>query len=214
MAPPHGDGSSDMGIPLPAQSDSTRPISTVVFVIAMQAEALPLVNKFGLSEATDSPLGKGLPWVLYHGVHNDLRINVVCPGRDAALGIDSVGTVPASLITFASIQALQPDIIVNAGTCGGFKVKGANIGDVFLVSDVVFHDRRIPIPMFDLYGVGLRQAFSTPNLLKELSMKVFSRLKMQLGSVNYFSFSQIMGCFRLAGYLLVTRWICPRKMNH
>lgn len=33
-------------------------------------------------------LGKGLPWVLYHGVHKDLRINVVCPGRDAALGKD------------------------------------------------------------------------------------------------------------------------------
>ena len=27
------------------------------------------------------------------------------------------------------------------------QVKGANIGDVFLVSDVVFHDRRIPIPV-------------------------------------------------------------------
>lgn len=26
--------------------------------------------------------------------------------------------------------------------------------------------------MFDLYGVGLRQAFSTPNLLKELNLKV------------------------------------------
>ncbi|KAG5390286.1 hypothetical protein IGI04_031827 [Brassica rapa subsp. trilocularis] len=189
---PHGDGDIEK-----FESESRRrPISTVVFVIAMQAEAQPLVNKFGLSETTDSPLGKGLPWVLYHGLHKDLRIYVVCPGKDAAsgmflllplfitlidinnnsasvngAGIDSVGTVPASLITFASIQALQPDILINAGTCGAFKVKGANIGDVFLVSDVVFHDRRIPIPMFDLYGVGLRQAFSTPNLLKELNLK-------------------------------------------
>ncbi|VVB09637.1 unnamed protein product [Arabis nemorensis] len=172
MAPHGEDRSIDTEKSDVSESEIRRPISTVVFVIAMQAEALPLVNKFGLSETTDSPLGKGLPWVLYHGLHKDLRINVVCPGRDAALGIDSVGTVPASLITFASIQALQPDIIINAGTCGGFKVKGANIGDVFLASDVVFHDRRIPIPMFDLYGVGLRQAFSTPNLLKELNLKI------------------------------------------
>uniref|UniRef100_A0A1J3DXH8 5'-methylthioadenosine/S-adenosylhomocysteine nucleosidase 1 n=1 Tax=Noccaea caerulescens TaxID=107243 RepID=A0A1J3DXH8_NOCCA len=169
---PHGDGSDEMEKSEVVQSESRRPISTVVFVIAMQAEALPLVNKFGLSETSDSPLGKGLPWVVYEGVHKELQINVVCPGRDAALGIDSVGTVPASLITFASIQALKPDLIINAGTCGGFKVKGANIGDVFLVSDVVFHDRRIPIPMFDLYGVGLREAFSTPNLLKELNLKI------------------------------------------
>ncbi|XP_056856869.1 5'-methylthioadenosine nucleosidase-like [Raphanus sativus] len=88
------------------------------------------------------------------------------------LRIDCVGTVPSSLVTFASIQALHPDILINAGTCGAFKVKGANIGDVFLASDAVFHDRRIPIPMFDLYGVGLRQAFSTPNLLNHLNLKI------------------------------------------
>lgn len=86
---PHGDGSDDMEKSEVAQSESRRPISTVVFVIgtllflhvsiyvvirlrvfgfmnffcclllgaaAMQAEALPLVNKFGLSETSDSPL--------------------------------------------------------------------------------------------------------------------------------------------------------------
>ncbi|XP_024455200.1 5'-methylthioadenosine/S-adenosylhomocysteine nucleosidase isoform X3 [Populus trichocarpa] len=87
------------------------------------------------------------------------------------LWVDSVGTISASLVTYAAIQALQPDLIINAGTAGGFKVKGACISDVFLVSDVAFHDRRIPIPVFDLYGVGLRQCFSTPNLLKELNLK-------------------------------------------
>lgn len=28
-----------------------------------------------------------------------------------------------------------------------FQAKGASIGDVFLISDVAFHDRRIPIPV-------------------------------------------------------------------
>ncbi|KAK6121435.1 hypothetical protein DH2020_044824 [Rehmannia glutinosa] len=88
------------------------------------------------------------------------------------IGVDCVGTVSASLLTYASIQALRPDLIINAGTCGGFKEKGASIGDVFLASDVAFHDRRIPIPVFDLYGVGTRQAFFTPNLAKELNLKV------------------------------------------
>ena len=37
-------------------------------------------------------------------------------------GVDSVGTVSASLVTYAAIQALQPDLIINAGTAGGFKV--------------------------------------------------------------------------------------------
>ncbi|KAK2984381.1 hypothetical protein RJ640_002767 [Escallonia rubra] len=115
---------------------------------------------------------KGVPWVRYHGIYKDMTINVIWLGQDRVLGVNSVGTVSASLVTYASIQALQPDLIINAGTAGGFKAKGACIGDVFLASDVAFHDRRIPIPVFDLYGVGLRQALSTPNLVKELNLKV------------------------------------------
>lgn len=38
-------------------------------------------------------------------------------------GVDSVGTVSSSLLTYASVQALQPDLIINAGTAGGFKVR-------------------------------------------------------------------------------------------
>lgn len=147
-------------------------ISTIVMIIAMQTEALPLVNKFQLSEDLNSVFPKGVPWVRFHGYYKDLHINIIWPGKDPLLGVDSVGTVSASLVTYASIQALQPDLIINAGTAGGFKAKGACIGDVFLASSVAFHDRRIPIPVFDLYGVGLRDAFSTPNILKELNLKV------------------------------------------
>ncbi|KAL5561125.1 hypothetical protein UlMin_030872 [Ulmus minor] len=149
-----------------------RPISTVLIVIAMQTEALPVVNKFQLTEDPQSVFPEGVPWVRYHGTYKDLNINLVWPGKDLALGVDSVGTVSAALVTYASIQALKPDLIINAGTAGAFKAKGASISDVFLASDVAFHDRRIPIPVFDLYGVGLRQAIPTPNLVKELNLKV------------------------------------------
>uniref|UniRef100_A0A2N9F1S6 Nucleoside phosphorylase domain-containing protein n=1 Tax=Fagus sylvatica TaxID=28930 RepID=A0A2N9F1S6_FAGSY len=115
---------------------------------------------------------KGVSWVRYRGVYKDLNINLIWPGKDLTLGVDSVGTVSASLVTYASIQALKPDLVINAGTAGGFKAKGVGIGDVFLASDCAFHDRRIPIPVFDMYGVGLRQAYSTPNLVKELNLKV------------------------------------------
>ncbi|KAF5448933.1 hypothetical protein F2P56_029424 [Juglans regia] len=123
-----------------------RPISSILIIIAMQAEALPLVNKFQLTEEL-SMLPKGVPWVCYRGIYKNLNINLIWPGKDLSLGVDSVGTVSASLVTYASIQALKPDLIINAGTAGGFKV-------------------------FDMYGIGLRQAFSSPNLLKELNLKV------------------------------------------
>lgn len=153
----------------PAES---RRISNIVIIIAMQTEAMPVVNRFQLKEEPDSGFPQGVPWVRYHGVYKDLNINLIWPGKDSSLGVDSVGTISAALVTYAAIQALQPCLIINAGTAGGFKAKGAGIGDVYLASDVAFHDRRIPIPVFDLYGVGHRQACSTPNLLKELNLKV------------------------------------------
>ncbi|XP_072993696.1 5'-methylthioadenosine/S-adenosylhomocysteine nucleosidase-like [Typha latifolia] len=150
-----------------------KPISTVLIIIAMQTEALPLVNKFQLEEDTDACLfPQKVPWVRYHGTYKDLHIDLVWPGKDPVLGVDNVGTVSASLVTYASIQAFKPDLIINAGTAGGFKAKGACVGDVYIASDVAFHDRRIPIPVFDIYGIGARRTCSTPNLLKELNLKV------------------------------------------
>ncbi|ONH92163.1 hypothetical protein PRUPE_8G159500 [Prunus persica] len=176
---PHGDKSDAADETMVAKAEK-RPISTILIVLvmifasnltAMQSEALPVVNKLNLSEDLQSVFPKGVPWVRYRGFYKDLNINLVWPGKDSSLGVDCVGTVPASLVTYASIQALQPDLIINAGTAGGFKAKGACIGDVYVASDVAFCDRRIPIPVFDLYGLGLRQALSTPNLQKELNLK-------------------------------------------
>ncbi|KAJ4962369.1 hypothetical protein NE237_022308 [Protea cynaroides] len=154
-----------------AAETEKKPISSVLFIIAMHKEALPLVNRFQLTEDPDSLFPKGLPWVRYHGIYKDLHINLVLPGKDPVWGVDNVGTISGSLVTYASIEALKPDLVINAGTSGGFKAKGACIGDVFLVSEVAFHDRRIPIPVFDQYGIGARQTFSTPNLLRELNLK-------------------------------------------
>ncbi|KAF5196164.1 5'-methylthioadenosine/S-adenosylhomocysteine nucleosidase [Thalictrum thalictroides] len=149
-----------------------RHVLTIVIVIAMQTEALPLVTKFQLSQDLDSIFPKEVPWVRYHGIYRDLRINIICPGKDRVLRVDSVGTVSASLVTYASIQALQPDLIINAGTACGFRRRGACIGDVFLASDVAFHHRRNPIPVCDRNGICAKQTFPTPNLLKELKLKV------------------------------------------
>ncbi|XP_068639891.1 5'-methylthioadenosine/S-adenosylhomocysteine nucleosidase-like [Aristolochia californica] len=168
MAPPDSEVVEEAMVTL----QEKKPISTIVIIIAMQTEALPLVNKFRLSETPDSPFPKGVPWVGYHGIYEGLQINIIWPGKDSVLGVDSVGTISASLITYASILALKPDLIINAGTAGGFKAKGACIGDVFVVSGVAFHDRRIPIPVFDQYGIGSRKTLPTPNLLKELNLKV------------------------------------------
>uniref|UniRef100_M8B0J8 5'-methylthioadenosine/S-adenosylhomocysteine nucleosidase n=1 Tax=Aegilops tauschii TaxID=37682 RepID=M8B0J8_AEGTA len=85
-----------------------------------------------------------------------------------------MATIKASTSISSGLEKIlcSPDLIINAGTAGGFKARGAGIGDVFLASDVAFHDRRIPIPVFDSYGIGARKTFETPNIVKELNLKV------------------------------------------
>lgn len=53
---------------------------------------------------------------------NLYTIRLWCQAVSVLVGVDCVGTVSASILTFASIQALTPDLIINAGTAGGFKV--------------------------------------------------------------------------------------------
>lgn len=45
------------------------------------------------------------------------------------------------------LQAFKPDLLISAGTAGGFKAQGGTIGDVYISKAVMHHDRRIPIPV-------------------------------------------------------------------
>ncbi|KAI5064936.1 hypothetical protein GOP47_0019631 [Adiantum capillus-veneris] len=148
-----------------------RPISSILFVMAMQAEALPLVEHLKLDQDDGSLFPAGLPWIRYHGRHEGLDVSVVVPGKCMVFGVDNVGTVPSALITYAAVQALHPDLIINMGTAGGFKGKGAKVADAYIATKAANHDRRIPIPIFDEYGIGENTTISTPNLVQTLQLK-------------------------------------------
>ena len=63
------------------------------------------------------------------------------------------------MATYESIRVLNPDVVITAGTCGGFKAKGLEIGDVVLGTHSAFHDRRIQIPGFLEFGVSKEELF-------------------------------------------------------
>lgn len=67
---------------------------------------------------------------------------------------------------FYAINEFKPDLVINAGTAGGFKRAGAEIGDAFISTLCAHHDRRIPIPGFTEYGKGDHSAVACPNLIK------------------------------------------------
>ncbi|GAQ84148.1 hypothetical protein KFL_001780030 [Klebsormidium nitens] len=148
-----------------------RAIKTVAVLFAMQAESTPLIEHLKLTVNSDHLFPKGSPWIVYSGGHGDVHFHVIVPGKDGETGVDNVGTVPAAVATYAAIDKLKPDLLINAGTSGGFKAKGAAIGDVYFISTFVNHDRRIPLPGFEKYGIGAKQATQAPNLVKALGLK-------------------------------------------
>lgn len=141
----------------------------------MEAEAQPFIDHLGLKRETDF-FPPQVPFHAFSGkIDSEHQVTVVTNGKDHIYEtqVDNCGTVPAAMAVFLALQKVSADIVVNAGTCGGFSRKGAAIGDVFLTTAVAHHDRRIPIPAFDLYGVGkLESKINPAKLASELDFKL------------------------------------------
>jgi 5'-methylthioadenosine nucleosidase len=140
----------------------------------MEAEAAPFVEHLGFRK-NEELFPTETPFVAFSGDHKGCTVTVVTNGKDSVYdtGVDNCGTVPAALVTFLALQKLgNVDLVVNAGTCGGFKRKGAEIGDVFLTSGVANHDRRIPIPPFIPYGIGKLDAIGASKLAEANGFKL------------------------------------------
>lgn len=108
----------------------------------------------------------------YSGAVGATRVRVAWTGRDAAHGVDLVGVVPAALATYLALSAWpEADLVLSAGTAGGFAARGAAIGDVFVSTGKMRHDRRIPLPGFDRFGLGEVASPPTPNMQAALGLK-------------------------------------------
>jgi nucleoside phosphorylase len=77
----------------------------------------------------------------------------------------------------AALQAFKPDLLISAGTAGGFKARGGEIGDVYISKAVMHHDRRIAIPV----GAPALQC-CTPTVQKLCNSR--KTCKQQLGGCN------------------------------
>lgn len=106
----------------------------------MVAEARPFIERYGIQEVEH--FFAPLPCLLYEGEVNGITLDVVLNGQQN--GSDLIGCEAATLATLSAIQRLQPDLIINSGTCGAFRSDGAGIADVYIGTGAMFHDRRVP----------------------------------------------------------------------
>ncbi len=63
-----------------------------------------------------------------------------------------------------SAIAVKPDLIINAGTAGGFQQNGSDVGDVYLCTGAVFHDHRVPLLSYRDYGRGFYPTLRTSTI--------------------------------------------------
>jgi len=141
----------------------------------MEQEATPFVEHLGLTKV-EGYFPSQTPFVAFQGscgTDNSVNVTVITMGKDNvyATGVDNAGTVPASLATFLALSSSKYDLVLNAGTCGGFQRKGMAIGDVVLTTGVANHDRRIPIPGFDTFGIGKITTFDPTKMAETLQYK-------------------------------------------
>ena len=122
----------------------------VSILCAMRAEAAPIVDRLGL-EPCDPPWDGRLPVRAWASV--DGRVSLAINGVDPRTGVDLIGTNPATLAACTVSSAWEPGAILVAGAAGGRSGR-TEIGRVHLVDRAFYHDRRIPLPGFDAYGVG------------------------------------------------------------
>lgn len=122
--------------------------------MAMQEEAAPVIEALALQERADI-FATHLPLRCFHRRETSRDVYLVWAGQDARFGVDYIGSEAATLSALETIRCLQPDLIISAGTAGGFAGRGASIGTVYLNEDrFVFHDRHVPLAGFEESAIG------------------------------------------------------------
>ncbi len=145
------------------------PIKKILILVAMQAEADPIIAALNLL-ATGS-FDAQLPFKSYERADADQQILLMVSGIDPRYRVDNIGTQPATLMAYVGIEYFRPDLVISAGTAGGFSASGAQIGTVYLSDDeFLFHDRQIPLAGFNEQGAGHYPAANVRALAQQLNL--------------------------------------------
>lgn len=152
---------------------------TIAVIMAMHAEADPVLRALGACEVAGPPTAKPLPFRWYRAERPgreargpQRQVIVAVNGVDPRHGVDAVATQPAALNTFLTLTHWPAQLAITAGTAGGWARQGAEVGDVYISRDrFVYHDRRIPLPGFERYGIGSFPAAASARLAADLGLK-------------------------------------------
>ena len=148
----------------------SRKIQTIAVLYAMEDEAKPFIDLTEARKVT-GVLNPKLPMVHYETMIKELKVCIVCFGKDKDFGVDLIGKLGASMSTQETINKINPDLIINAGTCGAFEFPEAKLNQVFLaVENVYVNDRRTSMIGYEEYITGKVPVMKLAKLQKDLNL--------------------------------------------
>lgn len=149
----------------------TKKISNITFIMAMQQEAQAIIHTLNLVEKT-TILHPKLPMRCFQNTVGELNITLITSGIDSRYHVDNIGSEAATLMTYEAIIKTHPDLIISAGTAGGFAKRGAQIGTIYVSEKhFIFHDRHVPLTGFDESAIGKYPATNMQKMADDLQLK-------------------------------------------
>jgi len=160
----------------------------------MTHEAMSIISLLNLKPLEKASYDLTPPLVGYHAHIGSGEVLLIINGprivynfdgtkrlvNGAPVLVEGASPVPAAISVWEGIRVFKPHLIINAGTAGGIKSKGAVKGKVYLVgSPLRYHDRlinfRLPGDDFELnnyqaYGIGNILPIASPKLAKALDL--------------------------------------------
>ncbi len=144
----------------------------ILLVMAMREEAEPVIQRLGLKEKQRA-LDPRDPMRVFTGRVGSRKLVLILNGkgpREPYLNL--TGPVAAAMTTAQAIRTFSPDLVINAGTAGGFGSRGLSVGDVALSRAIVFHDRHSPFGgAREEYALGRYPQPRTERAAAELGLK-------------------------------------------
>lgn len=148
----------------------TEKITKIAIIVAMAVEADSIISSLKMTKL-ENFFDKRLPLIAFQ-TNDEHDVLLVINGKCPIYGVDRIGTQAATLASWETIRIFNPDLIISAGTAGGFKNKEAKIGDVYVgTNSFKYHNRHIPVTDFEEFQIGNYKCVEAPNMAKKLGLK-------------------------------------------
>jgi 5'-methylthioadenosine nucleosidase len=148
------------------------PIQKIMLLVAMNKEAQPIIQHMNMKQI-EHTMDSQLPASAYEAEMEKGRVILVVSGKCMSHGVDRIGAQGLNLVAWEALKSFKPDLLINAGTAGGFQKQGAAPGDVYVSTESIkYHDRLLkPDMVFLNYGVGSYRCLPIPYIAKRLGLK-------------------------------------------